>query len=126
MSRVSQELADDARHRTCGERPPAAAPPTSGHILSAAAGPQAAAATLGTATDWDAVVAAFRPQACRGTRCGGRPSAAGGPRHYDARDARTRGLRYDIGTSYRSPARAGILVFSRAGVVQWQNVSFPS
>jgi hypothetical protein len=37
-----------------------------------------------------------------------------------------RSLRYDVGTSRRSAARAGILVFFRAGVVQWQNVSFPS
>jgi hypothetical protein len=59
MSGASQELADDARHLLRAATGNSSADERA--IPFAAAGPQATAATLGTATDWHAVVATFRP-----------------------------------------------------------------
>jgi hypothetical protein len=90
------------------QEPPAAAAPASRTSLAAAARPQNDEARW----SWPTRI----------------PAGHHGRTRANPRRAKlaARSLRYDVGTSYRSPARAGILVFFRAGVVQWQNVSFPS
>ena len=73
-----------------------------------------------------AAVAAFRLSTSRDTRCGERqvrPAALVNTKRAMLTAAVSGTM---SGRATGPQARAGILVFARAGVVQWQNVSFPS